>query len=75
MPRISKRILTDEDNRPVAVQIDYSDWLRIERLLEQAPEPPRVADLSRFHGILKLAEDPLAFQRRIRAEWDRELDL
>ena len=31
---IHKKIVTDEDHRPVAVQIDYDDWLRIERALD-----------------------------------------
>jgi hypothetical protein len=75
MRPFSKKIVTDESNRPVAVQIDYQDWLEIERILEDNPAPAKVTDLSRYHGILKdLAEDPLEFQRRIRAEWDREWD-
>jgi hypothetical protein len=74
MRRISKKIVTDEASHPVAVQIAYEDWLEIERLLEQTPSPRRVVDLSRFYGVLTLTEDPLEFQRRIRAEWDREWD-
>ena len=31
---IRKKIVTDEESRPVTVQIDYEDWLEIERLLE-----------------------------------------
>ncbi len=33
MQSIRKKIVTDEDLRPVAAQIDYEDWLEIERLL------------------------------------------
>jgi len=29
--KIRKKILTDEADRPVAVQIRYADWLEIER--------------------------------------------
>ncbi len=72
MRTISKKIVTDEANQPVAVQIDYADWLEIEKLLNQASEPRKVTDLAEFRGVLKkLAEDPLEFQRRIRSEWDR----
>jgi hypothetical protein len=68
---IRKKIVTDEDHKPVAVQIDYDDWLEIERLLKlEQPEPRRV-DLSRFAGKLtmELPEDPVEYQRRIRDEW------
>lgn len=30
---VRKRIVTDETMQPVAVQIDYADWLEIERIL------------------------------------------
>ena len=30
---IRKKLVTDEQHRPVAVQIDYADWLEIERRL------------------------------------------
>ena len=39
---------------------------RLERTLKQhAP-----SDLSEFAGSLRLTEDPVAFQRRIREEWE-----
>lgn len=31
---IRKKIVTDEDSRPVAIRIDYEDWLEIEYLLK-----------------------------------------
>lgn len=65
---IAKKLVTDENLRPVAVQIEYSDWLKIERALG-LESPPRVTDLSRFSGVLKLTEDPLEFQKRMRSEW------
>ena len=71
MIAIRKKIVTDEDHRPVEVVISYEDWLEIERLLNiQKPEPRRV-DLSRFAGTLtmELPEDPVEYQRRIRDEW------
>ena len=33
MSNVRKRILTDEGMQPVAVQIEYADWLEIERIL------------------------------------------
>jgi len=75
---IRKKIVTDEGSRPVAVQIDYEDWLEIERLLEsrETQEKPAgnrqddfeaVAD--RLGGAWK-GGDGLEYQIRIREEWD-----
>ena len=69
MHKIQKRIVTDEARRPVAVQIDYSDWLEIERSLNlEATETSRV-DLSPYAGVIRLTEEPLKYQARIRQEW------
>ncbi len=78
MHAIRKKIVTDEDSRPVAVQIDYEDWLEIERLLvsretEEKPADDRQDDFeavadklgSRWKG-----GDGLEYQIRIREEWD-----
>ncbi len=69
MRRIRKKILTDETDRPVAVQIDYSDWLEIERSLSLRGDKARTTDLSRHHGVITLTEEPLGYQARIRQEW------
>lgn len=76
MNAIRKKIVTDEDARPVAVQIDYEDWLEIERLLEgrgtEEPEPGK----SRYQELLEKTSrswtggDGLEYQIRIREEWD-----
>lgn len=71
---ISKRIVTDENMNPVAVQIDYDDWLAIEEQLkvEDTTPSPRCTELKRLlkdsRGIWKEG-DGLEYQRRIRAEW------
>ena len=65
---IKKKILTDENNKPVAVQIDYNDWLECEKLLNI--KSAKAADLAEFSGTIALTEDPLAFQQRIRDEWN-----
>ncbi|MBZ5562928.1 MAG: hypothetical protein LAP13_10980 [Acidobacteriia bacterium] len=69
MHRIRKKIVKDEAQRPIAVQIDYNDWLRIERSLNLEDEEDQTADLSRYEGVLSLTEDPLAYQSRVRNEW------
>ncbi len=69
MLKIRKKILTDEADRPVAVQIRYSDWLEIERSLKLRDDHPRTTDLSLHVGVITLTEDPLAYQARIRQEW------
>lgn len=76
MSAIRKKIVTDEDARPVAVQIDYEDWLEIERLLEgrgaEEPEPGK----SRYQELLEKTSrswtggDGLEYQIRLREEWD-----
>lgn len=81
MRAIQKKILTDENMQPVAVQIDYPDWLWLETWMngQAATEPafgvgPPVAaapDLNRFAGTLRLGQDPLAYQHRARPHDDR----
>jgi len=66
---IRKRVVHDESMRPVAVIVDYDDWLEIERLLDQR-ERTEAVDLSRHAGSVNLSEEPLAYQKRVRAEWD-----
>ncbi len=63
---IKKKIVTDENMRPVAVQIGYEDWLAIQRLLEIQTGEPRTTALSRHSGTVTLTEDPLAYQVRVR---------
>jgi len=85
MRAIRKKILTDENMQPVAVQIDYPDWLWLESLMSSAkgtngqaltgpqdvPGTPSSSppDLNRLAGTLRLREDPLAWQQRARDEW------
>ena len=70
MSKIRKKIVTDEAHRPLAVQIDYNDWLIIERSLGLFDDDvARVTDLSRYHGLISLTEDPLVYRARIRNEW------
>lgn len=66
---INKQIVTDANNRPVAVQVSYSDWLEIERLLRQRQNGSATPDVARLAGSLKLPQDPLEYQNRTRGEW------
>lgn len=69
MQIVRKQLVTDEEHRPIAVQINYDDWLRIEQQLKiQAPLVQGV-DLSRYTGTVNLTESPLAYQARSRNEW------
>ena len=69
MQKIKTKVLIDEASKPVAVQIDYSDWLEIERSLDLRGEQSRVTDLSNHYGVIELAEEPLEYQSRTRQEW------
>lgn len=66
---VSKKIVTDESMRPIAVQIPYQEWLEIERRLKIGPSEEKSINLAEHEGLLVLAEDPIAFQERIRGEW------
>jgi hypothetical protein len=66
----NKKIVTDASMRPVAVLIDYEDWGKIEKILEDY-QTNKSAKLNRFAGVLRRdREDPLDFQHRIRSQWD-----
>ena len=69
MHKIGKKILRDKSQRPVAVQIDYTDWLEIERRLDLRADADLNTDLSQYEGSITLTEDPLDYQVRIRQEW------
>jgi hypothetical protein len=70
MLAISPKILRDENENPVAVQIPYEDWLEIKKKLSLHERQFKIVDLTPHIGVIKLTEDPLEFQQRIRAEWD-----
>lgn len=67
---IHKKIITDENMQPLAVQIDYSDWVKIERALDQNANGKEPTDLSRHVGGLVWPIDGLEYQRQVRGEWD-----
>jgi len=65
---IHKKLVTDERLRPIAVQIDHNDWLEIEQALA-LKQSPKVSDLAAYSGTLRLGENPLEYQDRVRNEW------
>ena len=65
---IHKKLVTDEQLQPVAVQIDYEDWLKIEQALA-LKQTPKTSDLNPYRGVLRLTEEPLKYQNRMRDEW------
>jgi len=69
MLTIHKKVLLDDAMNPVAVQIDYADWVEIARRLEIEPKSGESTALQRFEGAISLTEDPMAFQTRMREEW------
>jgi len=81
MRSIRTQTLYDDAKHPVAVQIPYADWLEVEAQLRltdvrgatDGAQPFRPgateATLSKHAGVLRLSEDPLEYQRKIREEW------
>jgi hypothetical protein len=70
MSIIRKKLVTDEFMRPVAVLIEYADWLRIEEALGIRGNGCPPTDLSQHAGKLDWPVDGLAYQNEVRGEWD-----
>jgi hypothetical protein len=67
---VHKKIVTDENQQPIAVQIDYEDWIKIERELHLHDTNPVTIDPKNFAGTIgSWGEDAVAYQRRVREEW------
>lgn len=74
MDSLRKRILHDEDMHPVAVQIDYQDWLELEGRISPTPQPSNeeyLRLLNETRGI-RQGDDGLAYQLKIRSEWNAQ---
>jgi hypothetical protein len=65
--QIHKMLLTDENMRPIAVQIPYNEWLEIELVIGKKVQ--KKGHIAHLAGSIKLSEDPLIYQKRIRNEW------
>ena len=69
MSTIHKQLVTDEEGRPIGVLIPCEEWLRIEQQLGVAAGANGTEQLRRHEGVIRLSEDPVVYQRRLRDEW------
>jgi len=69
MDAIHKQLVTDEEGRPVGVLIPYEEWLRIEQQLGDSAGANGIEQFRRHEGGIRLSEDPVVYQRRLRDEW------
>jgi hypothetical protein len=69
MHTIHKKVLLDEAMNTVAVQIDYADWVEIAQRLGIEQKIVESTTLRQYEGAISLTEDPMAFQTRMREEW------
>jgi len=66
---IHKKIVLNENNKPVEVIINYDEWQEIERLLESNRPGMVKENLKKYAGTVHIQEEPLEYQRRVRGEW------
>lgn len=68
MSTIRKQLVTDEEGHPVGVLIPHEKWLRIEQQLGGTSGANGIEQLRQHEGVIRLSEDPVAYQRRLRDE-------
>ncbi len=54
---------------PVEVIISYDEWQEIEHALEASAPGLKRDQLKKYAGALRIAEEPMEYQRRMRGEW------
>ena len=64
------KLVTDQNMHPVAVQIEYQEWLEIAKRLHKEEVMSLTRSLSCHQGTIHLKEDPLDYQKRMRSEWN-----
>ena len=67
---LAKKIVTNQSMQPIAVQIDYADWLEIEPLLNQYSPKNQVTTLKHNTSVWQHKWSELAEQ--IDAAWQSE---
>lgn len=68
MSSIHAKLITDHHTHPVAVQIEYSQWLKIKQLLQNVTDEKE--GLLKYAGSIHLKDlDPLDYQKNMRDEW------
>ena len=70
MKILTKRILCDENGRPVEARMDYDEFLRFKKAVESIDRRGAYERMMSAVGTVKWDEDPVAYQRRLRDEWD-----
>ena len=66
----SKRILHDENGQPVETRMNYEEFCRFEKAMEASEVLGAYERMMSAFGTVKWGEDPVAYQRRLRDEWD-----
>ena len=71
------KIVADESGRPVSVNMDYDEFLKVKAEVEGADARPDEATalenyrrMMACEGTVRWDEDPVEYQRRLRDEWD-----
>ena len=64
---ISEVIIEKETKN--SITISKKSWQKIEKELNKTQKKLKMDNLKKFIGKIKLSEDPLEFQTRIRNEW------
>jgi len=54
---VEKKTVMNEMQQPIAVQIDYQDWLRIEQLLSVKLMVPAKRQFGSAKGLIQISED------------------
>ncbi len=67
---VHKKIVLNENNKPVEVIISYEEWKEIEQILEASGRQSMPREkLKAYAGVMHIEEDPMEYQRRMRSEW------
>jgi PHD/YefM family antitoxin component YafN of YafNO toxin-antitoxin module len=66
---IHKKIVVNEENKPVEVIITYDEWQKIEQALQAVEKGISRELLGAYAGAMHIEEEPLEYQRRVRSEW------
>ncbi len=66
---INKKVVFDNRNKPIEVIINYKLWTAIENILKLPQKSMTKNKLQKYVNTIKLKENPIKFQRRMRYEW------
>ena len=66
---INKKVVLDNKNKPIEVIINYKLWTAIENILKVHKKVMTKNKLQKYVNTIKLKENPVKFQQRMRYEW------